>query len=235
MKMPDNVFYFGQCSQRSPSALLGKIAEKLGLSIKQRVSEIGPVVDALKMAGRKILIFDDMVLDNDIANFQRINMITALYDSTCQPIVVCGTNALHQRLFDDRWMDKYDHIRSRLIRQEMKGMSSIDAYNYLQMMQEAENICFTVNARQALAKIATEPKYAGIRKFTMIIGRITSKARANYYTTPAVPYLKMPGISNKSWLPARTKQSQRSSIFSQKHRICYISRRKLSRKRRKNA
>ena len=183
IKNPENVFYFAQCSQTSPSALLGKIAEKFGLSIKQRYTEKDPVEDALKNSGRKILIFDDVVLDNDILNFQRINMITSLYESTGQPVVICGTNALYHRLYDDRWIDKYDHIRSRLIRQEMKGMSSKDAYDYLQMMQDEENICFTMNARQALVKIATEPKYAGIRKFTMVIGRIASKARAEYYTS----------------------------------------------------
>ena len=181
MKMPDNVFYFDQCSQSSPSALLGRVADKMGLSIKQRVSEIAPVVSALRLVSRKMLIFDDIVLDNDIATFQRIDMIKSLHEATNHPVVICGTNALYQRLYDDRWIDKYDHIRSRLITQEMKGMKAKDGYAYLQMMQEKENICFSINARQALVRVATNPKLAGIRKFTLIIGRITSTARADYY------------------------------------------------------
>ncbi len=182
--MPENVFYFSQSSQQSPSSLLGKIGERLGLSVKQRVSEIEPVVEALKLAGRKILIFDDIVLDSDIDNFKRVNMITSLYDATGHPVVICGTKALKQRLFNDHFLEKYDHIRSRLICAEVKGMTFSDAQAYLQMIQDEENIFFSVPARQQLSKIATNPSHSGIRKFTMMIGRITSNARRNYYSMP---------------------------------------------------
>ena len=182
-KVPDSIFYFDQCSQRSPSSLLGMIAEKLGLSIKQRISEIEPIVNALRLSGRHMLIFDDIVLDNDQENYKRINLITSIYETTGQPVVICGTNALYHRLYDDRKLDKYDHIRSRLIRQEMKGITSAEAIEYLEMMKEQEKICFSPNAGQALSSIATNPKQAGIRKFTTIIGRITSAARAEFYST----------------------------------------------------
>lgn len=180
-KYPDYVHYIPNFTSLSPAQMLVKMGTCIGLSLKQRISEITVLEERLSSMNGIMYLFDEVSLDYP-DSIKKLEKLRDIYMATGVPICICGIPRLYKMLYDSRNHDRYCSITTRLDEHEMKGMRREDAGNYLNMVAETENLKFTYIAQQALIRIALSTNMGGIHAFTTIIGRCITVARVKYYT-----------------------------------------------------
>ena len=179
-KYPYCIFLIKDFTSLSPSNMIVKMGEFIGLPLKQRSSEILVLQERLKAMSGVMFLFDEVAIDEP-GSFQKLEYLRKIYMETGTPICICGVPRLYNMLYDSRRYDKYCSLITRLDEHEMKGMRREDAGNYLNMVAEKENLKFTYPAQQALIRIALCTNLGGIHAFTTIIGRSIPTARGVYY------------------------------------------------------
>lgn len=180
---PDYIHLIPDFTSLSPSQMIVKMGNSIGLPLKQRSSEVFTLQDRLKAMHGVMFLFDEVSL-GDPCSFTKLEMLRKIYMETYTPICICGVPRLYRMLYDSRYYDKYCSLITRLDEHEMRGMRREDAGNYLNMVAQKENLRFAYPAQQALIRIALCTNMGGIHAFTTVIGRCITTARVLYYKAP---------------------------------------------------
>jgi hypothetical protein len=180
-KYPGIVFYIDDFGSLSLSQLLLTMGKCVNLPLKLRTSSKDLLTDALKANPHIMFLFDEVDVFDTAGNLRKFDMLRKIQDVTGNPMVLCGTSILYNKLYSERNYEKFGQLLRRLDECEMKGMLRSDAANYLNMVCREENVCFTFQARQILEPLALNAKIGGIAVFTLIIGRAITLKRIQYY------------------------------------------------------
>ena len=179
-KYPYCIYLIKDFTSLSPSNMIVKMGECIGLPLKQRSSKILVLQERLRVMSRVMFLFDEVSLDAP-GSFNKLEYLRKIYMETGTPVCICGVPRLYNMLYDTRRYDKYCSLITRLDEHEMRGMRREDAGNYLNMIAQKENHKFTYPAEQALIRVALCTNLGGIHAFTTIIGRCIPTARGLYY------------------------------------------------------
>jgi len=180
-KYPGIVFYIDDFGSLSLSQLLLTMGKCVNLPLKLRTSSKDLLTDALKANPHIMFLFDEVDVFDTAGNLRKFDMLRKIQDVAGNPMVLCGTSILYNKLYSERNYEKFGQLLRRLDECEMKGMLRSDAANYLNMVCREENVCFTFQARQILEPLALNAKIGGIAVFTLIIGRAITLKRIQYY------------------------------------------------------
>jgi len=180
-KYPGIVFYIDDFGSLSLSQLLLRMGQCVNLPLKLRTSSKDILADALKANPHIMFLFDEVDVFDTAGNLRKFDILRKIHDTTGNPMVLCGTSVLYNKLYSERNYDKFGQLLRRLDECEMKGMLRSDAANYLNMICREENVNFTFQARQILEPLALNAKIGGIAVFTLIIGRAITLKRIQYY------------------------------------------------------
>lgn len=214
-KYPGVVFYVEDFGSLTLSRLLQRMGTCVHLPLKMRTASKDTLIDALKANPHVMFLFDEVDPFDVAGNMRKFDMIRKIHDATGNPMVICGTNVLYDKLYGDRTVERFGQLLRRLDECEMKGMLRSDAVNYLNMVSHEENVGFTFQARQILEPLALNAKLGGISLFTLLIGRAITLKRIQYFHsdgrsvpetaqcihTPAKQGLSYPGPDTSISLP----------------------------------
>lgn len=180
-KYPGIVFYIDDFGSLSLSQLLLRMGQCVNLPLKLRTSSKDLLTDTLKTNPHIMFLFDEVDVFDTTGNLRKFDMLRKIHDTTGNPMVLCGTSVLYNKLYSERNYDKFGQLLRRLDECEMKGMLRCDAANYLNMVCREENVSFTFQARQILEPLALNAKIGGIAVFTLLIGRVITLKRIQYF------------------------------------------------------
>lgn len=215
-KYPGVVFYVNDFGSLTLSGLLQCMGACVHLPLKMRTSSKDTLIDTLKANPHVMFLFDEVDAFDVSGNMRKFDMLRKIHDVTGNPMVICGTNVLYNKLYSERNADRFGQLLRRLDECEMKGMLRSDAANYLNMVTREENVGFTFQARQILEPLALNAKFGGISLFTLLIGRAITLKRIQYFRsdgrsipesaqcvhTPAKEGLSYPGPDTVISLPS---------------------------------
>jgi len=182
-KYPGIVFYIEDFGSLTLSGLLLRMGACVHLPLKLRTSSKDTLVDTLKANPHVMFLFDEVDVFDTVGNMRKFDMLRKVHDATGNPMVICGTNVLYNKLYSERNSEKFGQLLRRLDECEMKGMLRSDAANYLNMVSQEETVGFTFQARQILEPLALNTKIGGIAVFTLLLGRAITLKRIQYYHT----------------------------------------------------
>ncbi len=179
-QVPNQFIYISPVSKLTNTELVRSIAQALtGKEYFGRL-RIKDLKQLLSPYQSTMLLFDEVTVEMP-EDRRKLETLKSLYDETGLPMILTGINYTYAYLMQENHDKYFSSLKTRLRDQPITGMSLSDAYNYLQFLEETENIKFSYIAIQALADTALNRNAGGIHALVTILGKCITHARIRYY------------------------------------------------------